>query len=188
MFIRTSEVPDLKSGPRAVVSLYLALALLVLLSVPASTLGDSATRVAVPRSEPFTVSASAGGVTFPNGCGSLPAVQQFNSVVFDGTPPYAYSWSFGDGTPNSTLVKPSHQYERFGQYAVRLVATDANASRAYSNLTVGEEPPPCGPPYMGSYSSPDHLLEIIVPVALAPAVVAYVAYRFRRTSPPPPIY
>jgi hypothetical protein len=168
----------------ALASLFVTLAVLVLLFVSSSAPGQSA--AAVAHTEPFTVSASAGGAAFPNGCGNLPVVQQFNSVVFGGTQPYSYTWSFGDGTPNSSLADPSHQYAEFGEYTVRLVATDVNTSRAFSNITVGEGPPPCAD-LEGSGSSPVYLFEVVVPVALALAVVAYVAYRFRRKPTTAPV-
>lgn len=39
-----------------------------------------------------------------------------------------YTWDFGDGSPLSNTVSPSHTYISIGNYNVRLVATDANCS------------------------------------------------------------
>lgn len=48
----------------------------------------------------------------------------FSSTVTNGTPSYAYAWSFGDGE-TSQLADPSHTFARPGVYVVRLNVTDA---------------------------------------------------------------
>jgi hypothetical protein len=172
------------NGLGALATFFIVAAVLALLFVPSSTVVRSAgSSAAVAHAEPFTVWATAGDASFPDGCGNLPVVQQFTSVVFGGTEPYSYAWSFGDGTPNSTLADPSHQYAEFGEYTVRLVATDLNTSRAFSNITVGEGPPPC-PVLVGSGLWPVYLLEIVAPLALALAAIAYLVHRFRCRPPP----
>ena len=40
---------------------------------------------------------------------------------------YTYIWSFGDGTPTSTVFNPSHTYATNGTYTVCLIATNATA-------------------------------------------------------------
>jgi len=48
----------------------------------------------------------------------------FNSIISGGVGPYAYAWSFGDGS-TSTEVKPTHIYESKGTYTVTLSVTDS---------------------------------------------------------------
>ena len=43
-----------------------------------------------------------------------------------GTGPFTYHWTFGDGSPPSTLSNPTHDYTTPGTYTVTLVVTDAN--------------------------------------------------------------
>jgi gliding motility-associated-like protein len=40
-----------------------------------------------------------------------------------------YSWSFGDGTPNSTSNSPSHNYTAAGTYTVKLVVTSSGGCK-----------------------------------------------------------
>lgn len=56
-----------------------------------------------------------------------------------GTPPIAYEWDFGDGSPTSTDTNPSHVYTTAGTYDVELTATNAFGSDTHTvNVTIGE--------------------------------------------------
>ncbi len=68
-------------------------------------------------------------------------VANFNSNVASGTAPLsvtftdastgtptAWNWNFGDGTANSTVKNPTHQYSTAGTYVVTLTATNAAGS------------------------------------------------------------
>ena len=48
-----------------------------------------------------------------------PFVVQFNNTT-TGAGPITYEWNFGDGSPLSTLVNPSHTYTAYGGDRVRL--------------------------------------------------------------------
>jgi PKD repeat protein len=48
---------------------------------------------------------------------------QFTDATSGGMPPYTYEWTFGDGSPNSTVQNPSHVYATAGTYAVTLTVT-----------------------------------------------------------------
>ncbi|MDP1803239.1 MAG: PKD domain-containing protein [Bacteroidota bacterium] len=50
-----------------------------------------------------------------------------------GTPPYSYSWNFGDGTALSTAANPNHTYLHVGSYPVTLQVTDNTGKVAYAN-------------------------------------------------------
>jgi len=47
-----------------------------------------------------------------------------------GTTPLNYTWDFGDGSPTSSAVSPSHTYSTAGSYQVRLTAENAWASHS----------------------------------------------------------
>jgi len=51
----------------------------------------------------------------------------FTATVTGGSPPYTYSWSFGDGTTDSGSPA-SHTYENANTYSVVLIVTDANGT------------------------------------------------------------
>jgi PKD repeat protein len=88
--------------------------------------------------------------------GSAPApTASFNATPTSGTAPLAVSftdtstgsptswtWSFGDGTANSTAQNPSHTYTAAGTYTAQLTATNATGSTtATKTITVN---PPAG--------------------------------------------
>jgi PKD repeat protein len=47
-----------------------------------------------------------------------------SAVNNGGVPPYSYLWDFGDGTPTSTSISPTHTFPATGVYRVRLWVTD----------------------------------------------------------------
>jgi PKD repeat protein len=46
-----------------------------------------------------------------------------------GTPPYTYSWDFGDGSPADTDATPTHTYAAAGTYTVSETVTDATGKQ-----------------------------------------------------------
>ncbi len=57
-----------------------------------------------------------------------------------GRNPITYQWDFGDASPQSILPNPSHHYSFVGNYAVKLIATDAcgkDSSIQTINITTG---------------------------------------------------
>jgi len=53
----------------------------------------------------------------------------------------AYSWNFGDDTPVSTDLSPSHTYTRAGTYTVVLTATSASGTNTHNaQVTIAEAP------------------------------------------------
>ena len=76
---------------------------------------------------PLTVSAK----VVANGSGNT---ETFSATVRGGLPPYAYNWSFGDGT-YSSAASPSHMYSGPGTYHATLDVTDLAHSSATAKLT-----------------------------------------------------
>lgn len=60
----------------------------------------------------------------------------FTPVVYGGTAPYTYYWTFGDGTPEvvTTTLTTAHTYPFKGSYPVKLKVKDAQGFFCYSNL------------------------------------------------------
>ncbi|MEO7976648.1 PKD domain-containing protein [Flavobacterium sp.] len=83
--------------------------------------------------------------TFTNNdaCSGTPVT--FNSVII-GIGPFKYSWNFGDGTPNSTEINPSHIYTALGcgfqNFSVTLTVTDANGEVNTKTTTVSVKQKP----------------------------------------------
>ncbi|MHA1369478.1 MAG: PKD domain-containing protein, partial [Promethearchaeota archaeon] len=49
---------------------------------------------------------------------------QFNFTGFEGNPPAMFQWDFGDGSVNSSLRDPIHQYNNEGNFTVTLTVID----------------------------------------------------------------
>lgn len=64
-------------------------------------------------------------------------------------------WDFGDGSPTSTEVNPSHTYPAGGRYTVRLVVTDDRGAtdESTAGVDVRQPPPPNQPPTAAFTSS-----------------------------------
>jgi len=58
--------------------------------------------------------------------GAAPLAVSFSAVVAGSLLPFSYSWSFGDGTPRSSLGSPVHVFVRPGNYSVSLTVRDAS--------------------------------------------------------------
>jgi len=60
---------------------------------------------------------------------------EFTANVSGGTPPYSYSWSFGDGTTAST--NPAyHTYSSAGTYTATVKVTDSEGNSASHSATI----------------------------------------------------
>jgi PKD domain len=137
----------------------------------------------------FQVNASYGEVSSPHGCGGVPVDVQFVSRVEGGVAPFAYNWSFGDGSPNATSADPLHAYATYGRYAVALRVVDAQQQPAVANFTLTLAPPPCPPVVRFPYNvAPVPIVYDALLVAVAASVLGYLlfrAHRHRRTGGPP---
>jgi PKD repeat protein len=67
--------------------------------------------------------------------GQAPLAANFTGSATGGTPPYSYSWNFGDGQSSSSQ-NPSHTYNSAGTYIAILTATDSEGLKDDHSLTI----------------------------------------------------
>jgi PKD repeat protein len=68
--------------------------------------------------------------------GQIPLHVSFTGTGTGGTPPYTFSWRFGDGSAANTTQNPSHTYASAGTYPAKLTVTDASSPRHTASSTV----------------------------------------------------
>jgi PKD repeat protein len=71
--------------------------------------------------------ALAGTATVDKLCGPAGTTACFAGTAIGGTPPYTYSWNYGDGSPAQSGPTPCHVYAAAGNYTVAMTVTDAAA-------------------------------------------------------------
>ncbi len=105
-------------------------------STPAKTATSSVTTTVSAVGNPLAASASAVPTS-----GQVPLMVGFTGTATGGSPPYSYSWNFGDGS-TSTTQNPSHTYTAAGTYTATLTVTDSStpAKTATSGVTVTASP------------------------------------------------
>jgi len=116
-------IADLEEGPDG--NLYMA-----------NIFGGSVEEISAPGPFPPTAVASASA--------TAPLTASFSSA--GSSDPYGHaiteSWSFGDGSPVSTLADPSHTYAAAGTYTATLtVSNGTSSSSTTTKVTVGPAPP-----------------------------------------------
>jgi PKD repeat protein len=65
-----------------------------------------------------------------------PSEVVFTPGTTGGLAPFLFDWSFGDGSPNSTVESPSHLFVIVGTHWVRLMVVDALGDKASASLNV----------------------------------------------------
>lgn len=70
-----------------------------------------------------------------------PALESFSVASHGGTPPYQYSWNFGDGMSTAGNNTSRHLYWGPGLYAVLVTVTDSAGARVSSIAPVSLVPP-----------------------------------------------
>ena len=88
-------------------------------------------RVVLAQDGPLTVT-----ITGSPTVGPTTLTTSFASVPVGGTPPYTYTWVWGDGTANGTTQNPSHNFTVAGVYTTILTVTDSASHTASQVKTV----------------------------------------------------
>ena len=75
--------------------------------------------------------------------GPVPLAVHFTGGATGGTPPYTFSWTFGDGD-SSVDQSPSHTYDLAGEFQAALTVQDGVGGTASASLTIrpANVPPP----------------------------------------------
>ncbi len=131
--------------------------------------------------------------------GTYPAWENvsFAAVAQNGSPPYRFAWSFGDGTANVTGPDTDHTYHSYGSWVVNTTVTDAAGATSTSVILLSYEGPnataPLAVPYCPSSGPPSPTflgLPLVVGYALlaafAATVVVAAMVRYRKSKRPLP--
>ncbi|MCI4322078.1 MAG: PKD domain-containing protein [Thermoplasmata archaeon] len=126
---------------------------------------------------PFEVAASVDPLSGPP-----PLNITFAASANNGTPPYRFAWSFGDGAA-ATAANGSHLYAGLGQYTVGLNVSDANGIIVHKTFAVvvranvpGTTPAP-GPKSSGFAGLPWWVWGLVAALVLAGIVAGVVLLR-----------
>lgn len=61
---------------------------------------------------------------------------QFVATVIGGDTPYTYQWNFGDGSSNSTIYNPNHQFNSIGNFTVNCFVYDYDGDFDFRSVNV----------------------------------------------------
>lgn len=60
----------------------------------------------------------------------------FKAKALNGTPPFTFTWDFGDGSPSGTGEMIKHRYDKTGNIEVTVRAKDASGATAFMQLGI----------------------------------------------------
>jgi YVTN family beta-propeller protein len=98
------------------------------------------------RSPPLVDWGNASATTVDlEGCSGTPQQgwDNFTGAARGGSPPYAFLWSFGDGSGSASTQNATHIYVSGGRFTASLQVTDEHGSRAWSNQSITTLPTTC---------------------------------------------
>lgn len=131
----------------------------------------------IPETWIFEIPPTA-AVTFSPNAPNVGEPVSFTAQTTGGTPPYAYSWSFGDGSIAQGLTV-IHSFVSARTYVGQLVATDAAGAHAMTNVVVIVANPP--PSRFPGFFSP--IVELAVGLAAAAIITVAAFVVMRRPRP-----
>lgn len=107
-------------------------------------------KISVKLNQPPTVTS----ITATPALGPAPLEVSFSSDAADADGKIAsYSWDFGDGSPPSTDEKPTHKYEKDGEYPVKLTVTDDAGATASASIAAPVKVEAAKTPMMGGHAA-----------------------------------
>jgi PKD repeat protein len=105
----------------------------------------------------------------------------FTSTPSGGTPPYTYSWTFGDGG-TATTRNATHEYAAAGKFTAELIVRDNAGSSASQNVTITVT---TAPPTPVSSPSDGWIYVVAAVVVVLVAILLFFWTRRRKQQTPP---
>ncbi len=92
--------------------------------------------------------------TAPAGAVPVGTLESYAASSAGGTPPYRYTWDFGEGSANATGANVQHAFDRVGNFTTRLATVDSVGAQVTSNWTTDVVPVPLSIAQFLAYPDP----------------------------------
>lgn len=66
----------------------------------------------------------------------LPNTVTFKAKALNGTPPFTFTWNFGDGSPEGSGELVKHTYTALGTFDARATGSDASGTKSLVTLQI----------------------------------------------------